>query len=130
MTIKANILRDVHGNITVQMEGDFNYEYSGHIRQQLHHITKNYPQASLTIDMAGIDFVGSSGICHFVETLRAINRAKDEQVTLSNVKPEFRKVFKLYTVQESEFLFDEFDFENDETASIGMWANRDRTFEN
>lgn len=133
MSLKANILRDALGNITVHMEGDLNYDHSIPVREQLQSIVTENPKARVTIDMSGVDFVGSSGICHFVETIQSLNKNRNEyeRVKVSNINKEFKKVFKLYTMEEAEVFWEEFDLENDETGNLGQaFGARKRTFEN
>jgi anti-sigma B factor antagonist len=133
MSMKANILRDAMGNITVQMQGDLDYEHSSPLREELNELSAKNPHAKITVDLGGIDFVGSSGICHFVETVQSINVKKDDynKMSLSNVSQEFRKIFKLYKIDESELIWDKFDFDNDETEGLqSKFGGRKRTFEN
>jgi len=133
MSMKANILRDAMGNITVQMEGDLDYEHSNPLRSELTELAAENPQARITVDLGGVDFVGSSGICHFVETVQTINtnKQKHNKMSLSNVSGEFRKVFKLYNINEQELIFDQFDFDNDDTENLqSSFGGRRRTFEN
>jgi anti-sigma B factor antagonist len=131
--MKANILRDALGNITVQMRGDLDYEHSGPLRDQLNVLSKDNPQAKITVDLGGIDFVGSSGICHFVETVHLINKNKEthNSMGLAKVGKEFKKIFKLYSIDEAELIWDQFDLDNDETSDLSTrFAGRDRTFSN
>ena len=133
MSMKANILRDAMGNITVQMQGDLDYEHSAPLREELNELAAKNPHAKITVDLGGIDFVGSSGICHFVETVQSINVKKDDynKMSLSNVSQEFRKIFRLYKIDESELIWDNFDFDNDETEGLqSKFGGRKRTFEN
>lgn len=133
MSIKANILRDAMGNITVQMQGDLDYEHSAPLRDELNQLAGENPNAKITVDLGGIDFVGSSGICHFVETVHLINRSKNDlnKMTLSNVSKEFKKIFRLYSIEEAEILSEQFDFDNDETETLStQFGARTRTFEN
>ena len=132
MSLKANVLRDARGNITVHMEGDLNYDHSIPVREQISKIVNENPKALITIDLGGVDFVGSSGICHFVETIQTINRdkAEYEKVRVSNITKEFKKVFRLYTMEEADFFWDEFDMESDETNVASAFGARKRTFEN
>lgn len=133
MSMKANILRDAMGNITVHIEGELDYEYSMPFREQLHELAQENPHAQITIDLGAIDFVGASGICHFVETVQIINQKKSEhnKVKVSNITDEFQRVFKLYTPEQAEYFWDEFDMASDETENLGQtFANRKRTFEN
>lgn len=133
MSMKANILRDALGNITVQMEGDLDYEHSNPLRSELIELAQENPNAKITVDLGGIDFVGSSGICHFVETVQAINLKKNDhnRMSLSNVSKEFKKIFKLYDINEKELIWEQFNFDNDDTESLqSNFGARRRTFEN
>jgi anti-sigma B factor antagonist len=130
MSMKANILRDAQGNIVVQMEGDLNYELSIPLRQELTTLATKNPNTNITIDLSGIDFVGSSGICHFVETLKLIRQDNQKTIKLSNVQGEFIKVFKLYSLDEADFLAEQLNFDTDETENMNYFGDRNRTFEN
>lgn len=133
MSMKANILRDAMGNITVQMQGDLDYEHSMPLRDKLTEISVSNPQSKITVDLGGINFVGSSGICHFVETLQIINQDKHElnKMKLSNVSLEFKKLFRLYSIEEAELIWDQFDLDDDETRDLSSrFGNRGRTFSN
>ena len=133
MSMKANILRDAMGNITVQMSGDLDYEHSMPLREQLHELANENPQAKITVDLGGIDFVGSSGICHFVETVQIINQKKQSpnRMSLSNVSQEFRKIFRLYSEAETQMIWEQFDLDNDETSDLSSrFGNKKITFSN
>lgn len=131
MSMKARMNRDARGNIVIQMEGDLHYEHSLPLRQEIQNLINSNPNASISIDLGGIDFVGSSGICHFVETLKIVREENNRVIALGNVRPEFRKVFRLYGLEDAEFLADQFDFDNDETETLAQRnAARGRTFEN
>lgn len=131
MSMRARMNRDAQGNIVIQMEGDLHYEHSLPLRQEIQNLINNHPNASISIDLGGIDFVGSSGICHFVETLKIVREENNRVISLGNVRPEFQKVFKLYGLEDAEFLADQFDFDNDDTATLAQRnAARGRTFEN
>lgn len=133
MTMKANILRDALGNITVQMSGDLDYEHSMPLRDQLNALSEENPQSRITVDLGGIDFVGSSGICHFVETVQIINERKQEhnKMALSNVSAEFKKIFRLYSFEEADIIWDQFDLDDDRTADLSTrFGNKKRTYQN
>ncbi|MBT4791414.1 MAG: hypothetical protein HON90_07570, partial [Halobacteriovoraceae bacterium] len=103
------------------------------LRDQLNEIATDNPQSKITVDLGGIDFVGSSGICHFVETLQIINQTKDEhnKMKLANVSTEFKKIFRLYSIDEAELIWDQFDLDDDETSNLSTrFGNRKRTFSN
>lgn len=131
MTMKSNVLRDANGNIIIHMEGQIEYEYSIPFRDNLTQLATDNPNATITIDLAKVDFVGSSGICHFVETVKLINGNKANTLSLSNVKNEFIRVFKLYELDENEVFMEYFDMDNDDTYYLNnKHGNRGRTFEN
>lgn len=131
MSMKANILRDANGNIIVHMQGDLNYDHSLPLRNELQAIAKDNPNAKITIDLGAIDFVGSSGICHFVETVKYLKENRKAMVNLSNVKPEFLKIFRLYSINEADYVAELMNFDNDETADLNTrFGNRTNTFEN
>ena len=131
MSMKANILRDSVGNITVHMEGDLHFDHSLPLKNELECLIKDNPNTKITIDIGAIDFVGSSGICHFVETIKYLKEKKCESLMLSNVKTEFRRLFKLYSINEADFIAEIFDFDNDETDNLSQrFANREKTYEN
>ncbi len=131
MSIKAEIMRDSMGNIIVQMKGDINYDNTIPLRSELTELIDHYPEAQIQIDMAGMEFIGSSGINHFVETLQIIKKQCRQKITLSNVDPDFVRVFKLYGLEEASLIMNSFDMDSDETRSLNIhFGNRKRTFEN
>ena len=128
MSMKARVSTDALGNITVHMEGDLDFENNSPLQQELESLTKDNPSSTVTIDMHGLEFVGSSGIGMFVDTIRSINKRR-EQIKMSNVKTEFLRVFKLYDMDFLEIIEDQFD--NDETMNLSQrFAGKRRTFEN
>lgn len=131
MSMKANVLRDANGNIIVHMQGDLNYDHSLPLRNELQSICNSNPNSSVTIDLGAIDFVGSSGICHFVETIKYLKENRRSNVSLSNVKPEFLKIFRLYSLNEADYVAELMNFDNDDTANLAtQFAARTQTFEN
>ena len=128
MAMKAKVRTDSCGNIIVHMEGGLNYENTAPLKQELEALTKENPTAQITIDINRLDFVGSSGISFFVDTIKALNNKKD-QIRISNANNEFIKVFQLYKLDMMTVLENEFD--NDFTENLSQrFSNRKRTFEN
>lgn len=131
MSMKANVLRDANGNIIIHMQGDLNYDHSLPLRTELSNLAKSNPHAKITIDIGAIDFVGSSGICHFVETVKILKENDKRNIALSNVKPEFLRIFKLYSLNEADYVAELMDFDNDQTDGLNSrFGNRAHTFEN
>jgi anti-sigma B factor antagonist len=115
--MKANILRDANGNIIVHMQGDLNYDHSLPLRNELQTIATSNPNSKITIDLGAIDFVGSSGICQFVETVKYLKESRKAAVNLSNVKPEFLKIFRLLSLNEADYVAELMEFDNDDETS-------------
>ncbi|MCO4794907.1 MAG: anti-sigma factor antagonist [Bacteriovoracaceae bacterium] len=128
MTMKARIRTDALGNITVHMEGGLDFENTVPLRRELEELIEANPASIITLDLHQLEFVGSSGIGHFVETVQALNTNRDK-IKLSNVKTEFMKVFKLYNFDAMEALIHE--FETDDTEELNtQFGNRRKTFQN
>ena len=128
MSMNAQIRTDLKGNITVHMKGVLDYDNSTPFRQELESLIGKNPHSTITLDMDCVDFVGSSGIVHFVETLKILNGPK-EQLRLSNVKPEFLRIFKLYNLNTLDRLIEKFD--DDDTEILNQRGlHRRNTFQN
>jgi anti-sigma B factor antagonist len=129
--MKANIIKDAQGQITIQMEGDLTFDTTQALRIEIDALAKSHRNSKMFIDMSAVDFVGASGIGHFVETLKIIKDKTDKIIQLINVHSDFQKVFKLYGLQ-SEFLVHlDLGMEDDETRALNqVFGNRSRTFEN
>ncbi len=131
MSMKATLLRDSLGNIIVQMEGGFDYASCEPLRKQLTEITTDHPEAKLQIDMSGVSFVGSSGINHFVDTLKLLHKSSQEPITLSNVDEDFKRVFELYGLTNAMVVINNFTLEINETEGMNQaFGNRKNTFQN
>jgi anti-sigma B factor antagonist len=127
MAMKAQIHTDSQGNIIVHMSGGLDYENSLPLRLELQELSQKNPACTITLDMNALDFVGSSGIGIFVETLHILNKNK-AKIKLSNVKTEFIKVFKLY--QFDAFQLMEKEFDTDETENLNQkFGNRKNTYQ-
>ena len=129
MSMKVQIERDANGNIIIQMRGDISYENTAPLREKLQNILYQNPTADITLNMQNVDFVGSSGIGQFVETLKSINQ-QHTKVRLSNVRSEFIKAFQLYQLTEQDLRAIIDDFDNDQTEGMGVNYGRLRTFQN
>lgn len=133
MSMKANIIRDAFGNILVQMEGDMSFDNTIPLRRELEMLAQNHPTSEFSIDMAALNFVGSSGIGHFVETLKLLrtNYKRKKIITLKNVHQDFNKIFKLYGLTEEHVLIENLGMSDDQTEFLNQeFGNRKYTFEN
>jgi anti-sigma B factor antagonist len=128
MSLKAQVRTDSMGNITVHMEGGLDFENSMPFRRELSSLMTENPLSTITLDLNRLDFVGSSGIGVFVETIKILNDKK-KQIKIANVKTEFMKVFKLFEFDAMETMI--MEFENDDTEDLNLkFGNRRNTFQN
>ena len=125
--MKAHIHTDACGDIIIRMEGGLDHTSSSVLRTELLSLQQGNPMSIITLYMNNLDFVGSSGIGHLVETIKILNQ-KRSCVRLSNVGSEFMKVFKLYDLDVLEMMIE--DFDGDDTTHMGKFANRNKTFQN
>lgn len=128
MTMKATLTRDSLGDITVHMSGDLGFEHSKTIRDNLGKLIKENQNTPVTLDIGGINFVGSSGICHFVETLEQLYR-DNSRIGLENIGDEFKRVVRLLDIKEQEVLAF-FGMDSDETVDMAAHSGKQRTFQN
>ena len=116
MSIKAKIRTDASGDITVHMEGGLNHQNNLPLRKELQEISSKNPSALITLDLLRLDFVGSSGIGFFVETIKIINTGRN-RVLISNIKPEFLRVFQLFGLDLVSAFTDECEMEKSEFST-------------
>lgn len=129
--MKGSILKDSRGDLTICMEGGINCESGNNIAQELTELLNDNPYTTIRLDLSKVDFIGSSGICHFVETLKSLNKkAPRPRVKLTNVKDEFARLFKLYKLDPAIYYCD-FGMNDDYTKDLNQkFGNRKFTFEN
>ncbi len=105
--------------IVVEMEGRIDYESQAPFRESLHRLvaprTDSTPQ--LVLDMRKLEFVGSSGISNFVQTLREIHNSSQIKPRLCNVGSEFQKILRAFDDDKT------FEFFEDEARAVRSFDN-------
>ncbi len=114
--MKTKITRK--GNITtVSMNGKVDFEAQEPLRKDLKKLLQ--PAATDTVAMniifnlENLEFVGSSGISAFVQTLRDFNARSPRKPRYVGVKSEFKKVIQAF---DPDQLFQFFESEDDDGA--------------
>lgn len=133
MSISVEIKRDAKGNIIVEMRGDLSYQLSSSLDNELRNLVKENPFTQINLDMSELDFVGSSGICYFVENIERLieEHPYPKNIMMSNVSEDFKKIFRLYTQDESSAIWQAMGLESDTTSDMNIRIGaRTRTFEN
>lgn len=128
MPLEASVHTDAIGNLTVQLVGSLDFENNIPLKKQLEFLVKKNPLSKITLDMHFLDFVGSSGIGHFVELVNNLNK-ETIRIYLSNVKPEFIKVFKLFNIFEVEQVVRDLSGPSEEEKKYYPRANFKNSFE-
>lgn len=93
-------VKKVGDTIIVSMDGKLDFETALPLREDLSKIirqtkTDTSPK-KIIFNMENLDFVGSSGISSFVQTLRDFNTASSVKPRYCHVKSEFQKIIKAF----------------------------------
>ncbi|MFZ9594476.1 MAG: STAS domain-containing protein [Bdellovibrionia bacterium] len=94
--------------IIVAMEGKLDFDTYLPLREDLNRLTGQEHQDStpqkIIFNLENLDFVGSSGISSFIQTLKEFNSSAPQLPRYCNVKSEFRKVIQAFD-ESKEFQF-------------------------
>ena len=93
MSLRSNLVNE--GEITIiALEGKMDFESQDILRESILTLTKQ--GRKVIVDMAGLSFVGSSGITHFIRSLYEFQERGVAVPRLCNLKSEFRKIISAY----------------------------------
>ena len=109
MSMKARTRTDSQGNITIYLEGGLSFENISIFQKNLILLLKSNSKSIITLDLYKLDFVGSSGIGFFMESIKKIFQ-QYPRLKISNAKSEFSKVFKIYGINRLDILENNSDF--------------------
>ena len=94
------------------MDGNLDYEMQDPLRENLEEVLADSQKDSvpkkIIFDMKGLEFVGSSGITNFIQTLKDINDKAIVKPTYTNVKSEFKRMIRAFDDSQG-FQIDESD---------------------
>ncbi len=101
-------------SIVISMQGRLDYETCIPLRENLSKIkTKSNASQSpkkIIFNFKNLDFVGSSAIASFIQTLKEFNLSLSHRPVYHNVKSEFRKMIRVF---DTDDLFDFYDTTED-----------------
>lgn len=95
--------------IIVSMDGTLDFETHVPLREDLGKIiraTKTDQTAKVIFNLEKLEFVGSSGISSFVQTLKDFNNVAPTKPAYCNVKSEFKRVIKAFDETDQFTFFD------------------------
>jgi anti-anti-sigma factor len=117
--MKAKI-KKVGDTIVVSVDGKLDYETQEPFKEDLKKITRNQIKTDSTptqviFNMKKLEFVGSSGISQFIQTLKDFGNQNEQKTTIANASSEFKKVMRAF---DDEAVFEFHD--NDEIAKKAL----------
>lgn len=112
--MQAKVLQK-NGVVIVNLEGYIDVETAGPFKEAC---LKSLGQAAskVVFNLEGLNFVGSTGILPFVETLNDICDQNPSKINFCKVSSEFQKVFKASPLRDVEIF-------NDENGAITAHVN-------
>ncbi len=104
------LIKKAGDTVVVSMDGKLDFETSGPLREDLSKLLRNTAKnaktdtvATIVVDLERLEFVGSSGISSFVQTMKEFNASAPTRPRYTNVGSEFKQVIRAF---DEEALFD------------------------
>ena len=90
--------------IVIEMQGTLHFEGQDPFKEELDHLLKETQRdqvaKQIVFDMGELEFVGSCGISHFVDSLRDFNRKAPVRPVFRHVGSEFRRIMEVFDEEE------------------------------
>jgi anti-anti-sigma factor len=106
-------VKKIGDTLIVSMDGKLDFETSMPLREELSKVIRETRTDSspkkIIFNLEKLDFVGSSGISNFVQTLREFNQASPIKPRYCHVKSEFQKVIKAFDESDAFQFYDNED---------------------
>jgi anti-anti-sigma factor len=106
-------VKKIGDTLIVSMDGKLDFETSLPLREELSKVIRETRTDSapkkIIFNLEKLDFVGSSGISSFVQTLREFNHAAPIKPRYCHVKSEFQKVIKAFDESDAFEFYDNED---------------------
>ena len=99
------------------------FESVDRFQKSLTILLRENPSSIITLDLYKLEFVGSSGIGFFIDTIKNMPQ-RSLRIKISNMKSEFYRIFKTHGNE----LLDIIDENNDSIESSHL--KRDKLFQN
>ena len=94
--------------VIVEMNGKLDFETNAPLREELTKLMKpnrtDSTPKKIIFNLEKLEFVGSSGISSFVQTMKEFNASVESKPRYCNVRSEFKRVIKAFD-EEQEFEF-------------------------
>lgn len=111
MAMKTKV-KQLDDSVIIAMDGNLDYEIQDPLRESLDDVLANSQKDAtpkkIIFDLKGLEFVGSSGITNFIQTLKDFNDKAKIKPTYTNVKSEFKRMIRAFDDSQG-FQIDESD---------------------
>lgn len=111
-------IKKIGDTIVVSVDGKLDYETQDSFKENLKKIAQNKTDSTPTqviFNMEKLEFVGSSGISQFIQTLKDFGAKTDQKARIVSASSEFKKVMRAFD-EEEVFVF----HDGDEVAKKAM----------
>lgn len=88
--------------IVFALEGQLDFETTVQFREACTPLLKKNSGQKVVFNLAGLKFVGSSGINQFIRILKEFNVSKDKP-KICQLSPEFLRLFRVYQTNRNPF---------------------------
>lgn len=96
-------IKKVGESIVVQVDGKLDYETQDAFKESLRELASKKKSAKtdatpteIIFNMEKLEFVGSSGITQYIQTLKDFAQKTDQKAKILNASSEFKKVMKAF----------------------------------
>jgi anti-sigma B factor antagonist len=89
----ASTTRELNDGVLVSVAGDVNYARAPQLRAQLMDLLKT-PRPRFVVDLAGVDYMDSSGVATLVEAMQ-VQRKAGHKMILCGLGPKVRGIFEI-----------------------------------
>lgn len=96
--MKTNF-KKIGDTVVVSMDGRLNYEIQEPLKEDLYKLVENTKKGDsvpqkIIFNLENLEFVGSSGISTFIQTLKELSNRASTKPRYCNVKSEFKRIIK------------------------------------
>ena len=89
-------IRKSGNSVIISLGGILNYETTDSLKDNLAKLSSEHTNSQVIFDLGELQFVGSSGISSFVQTLRDFNLRLNSKPVYTNVKSEFMRIMSAF----------------------------------
>jgi anti-anti-sigma factor len=108
-------IKKIGDTFIVYMDGKLDFETTVPLRETLNRLATDSVAKKVIFNLERLEFVGSSGISSFVQTLKDFNQRLPIRPRYCHVRSEFKKIIKAF---DDEELFDFFENEDHAKSSF------------